>query len=175
VTFLDIHNWPKRGWKLALAAAALAPIGLAATSQAPAAFAENGMTLSVGTPALTSRTLLSVPVTVVCAPLTDPTLDDTVSVSVQQANGRSVSTGSTTVSGGPFSLSGDNPFLTCDGVTKNVVTVSVLPDSGIGPFHGGGAIFTVQAFHSAGTCSFFCQATSSESAKVGPTSIGIKG
>jgi hypothetical protein len=162
---------------LALVFAALAPIGLVATTQAPDAYADNGMTITVGTPMLTSRLLLTVPVSVVCAPLPDTPISDFVSVSVEEAYGRSVSTGSATVGGGPGSVYGGNTFLTCDGVTQNVVMLSVLPDSGSGPFHGGGAIFTVQASHAAGTCEFpgFCQATGSEGAQVGPTSIHIKG
>jgi hypothetical protein len=55
--------------------------------------------------------------------------------------------------------------------------VQVLPDSGSGPFHGGSAIFTVQASHAAGTCEFpgFCQTTGVESAQLGPVQVRMGG
>ena len=157
-------------------ASLVVPVGVAAVADSPSAFADTGMTLSVGSPTLTSRLLLSVPVTIVCSPTSDPTLSDYLSVSIQQAYGRTVSTGSATMGGGPFSVYGGNPFLNCDGVTSNQITVNVLPDRGSRPFHGGAAIITVDASHSAGTCEFFsCQVTGSDDAEVGPSSITIKG
>jgi hypothetical protein len=136
------------------------------------------MELTIGRPSLTARILMEVPATVVCDSLGgDQTLSDSVTVSVRQASGRTISTGSGHVAGGPFSVFGGVPFLTCDGTTVNTVVVSVLPDAGSGPFHGGPAIITVDAGHSVGTCVFpgFCQTTGSESAHIGPTAINISG
>jgi hypothetical protein len=120
--------------------------------------------LTVGAPIrVTNRLLVSVPIQVVCQPIGNPgdiTLNDSVSVSLSQANGQSVSTGSAMVSSGPFSP--QNPtgtgLFTCDGSTLNTLTVQVL---GNGTFHGGGAILTASAFHSTGTRIFqrFCQST----------------
>jgi hypothetical protein len=135
------------------------------------------MTVSVGNPTLTNRVLLTVPVTVVCAPLADPNLfADEISVSVSQAFARSITTGSNTVGTGAGTPFGNGSAFTCDGVTKNTVLMQVFPDSGTGPFHAGPAIFTVQAFHVSGGCDPVngCVATGEESAQVGPTSIVIR-
>src|SRR3954454_12175687 len=102
------------------------------------------MEVSIGRPRLEARVLVDVPTTVVCQSLgSDTTLADSVTVRLRQASRRALSTGSGTVAGGPFSPFGGVAFLTCDGSTHNTVTVSVLPDSGSGPFHGGPAILTV--------------------------------
>jgi hypothetical protein len=93
-------------------------------------------TITVGSKAtLSSRLLISVPVTVVCDPLTDTFIDSFVSVNVQQANGRQIATASGFASGGPA-------FLTCDGVTQNQVVVQATPNAGSPPFHGGPALVT---------------------------------
>ena len=138
------------------------------------------LTLTIGTPIqVTNRLLVSVPIQVVCEPIGNPgdiTLNDSVSVSLSQANGKSVSTGSAMVSSGPFSP--QNPtgtgLFTCDGSTVNTLTIHVL---GNGTFHGGGAILTASAFHSVGTCVFqgFCQSSGNESASVGPVGIQLRG
>src|SRR6516164_10847585 len=94
---------------------ALSALGLGSASQASA---QSDMSLTIGKPTVTSRLLVDVPVTIVCAPLSDPTISDDVSVSVQQASGRSISTGSASVFAGPYSMNQSNPpFLTCDGTT----------------------------------------------------------
>jgi len=153
----------------------LAPFALVAAA-IPSASAQPSMTITVGKPTLAARILVTVPVTIVCAALPDPsTALDEVSVSIEQASGRTVSTGSGEVSGGPFSPSGGQPFLTCDGSTQNIVAVTVLPASGSGPFHGGPAIFTISATHASGSCTPFCQETGSESAQFGPASVSIGG
>jgi hypothetical protein len=152
--------------------------GLALAASAMPASAATGMTVTVERPSLTARVLVTVPVDVVCDPLSgDTVLSDSVQVTLRQAAGRSVSTGSGTVAGGAFSPFGGNAFLTCDGTTHNHVIVNVLPDAGSGPFHGGQAIITVSASHAVGTCPFpgFCQSTGSEGATVGPTAVGISG
>lgn len=156
----------------ALGLAFLVPVGLFAVGAGPAS-ADSGMTLSVGSMTLSARVLLTVPVTVVCAPLSDPnTFADDVSVTVQQASGRSIVTGSGEVGGGSGSPFGGGPFLTCDGSTQNTVNVQIVPST---PFHGGPAIVTVSALHASGSCDPFCQITGSESASLGPTKMNIKG
>jgi hypothetical protein len=138
------------------------------------------LTLTVGTPIrVTNRLLVSVPIQVVCQPIGNPadiTLNDSVNVSLSQANGKSVSTGSAMVSSGPFSP--QNPtgtgLFTCDGSTVNTLTVQVL---GNATFRGGGAILTASASHSVGTCIFqgFCQSSGNESASVGPVGVPLRG
>jgi len=77
----------------------------------------------------------------VCDPLPDMPFFSGASVTVHQANGKQVSTGT----GGASTFSGPNaPFLTCDGVTANTAVVQVLPDPGSGPFKGGGAVVTAR-------------------------------
>jgi hypothetical protein len=152
--------------------ACLVPVGLLAMG-AGYASADTGMTVSVGSSTLAARVLLTVPVVVVCDSLSDPnTFSDNVSVTVQQASGRSIVTGTGQVSGGSGSPFGGGPFLTCDGSTQNTVMVHIVPSA---PFHGGPAIFTVSASHITGSCNPFCQITGGESASLGPTSMNIKG
>src|SRR5215469_13814834 len=95
-------------------------------------------TITVGSNAtLSHRLLISVPVTVVCDPLTDTFIDSVVYVNVQQANGRQIAT----ASGSLYSSSTTN-FLTCDGVTQNHVVVQATPNASGPPFHGGAAFAT---------------------------------
>jgi hypothetical protein len=165
-----------------LSGVALAAImcGAALFSGLPSAGATEAMTVTVGSPVqITDRLMVTVPVQVVCAPIGNPgdiTTSDTVTVSLSQANGRSVSHGTATVSAGPSSPYNPNSpgFLTCDGATVNPVTLQVL---GSGPFHGGGAIISVTAAHSVGTCIFpgYCPADASESASVGPMGVNLQG
>src|SRR3954447_8028301 len=106
----------------------LAAAAAGVTFASGSAVATSGMELSVGRPTLEARVLVEVPTNVVCQSLgSDTTLVDSVTVRLSQASGRSVSTGSGTVAGGPFSPFGGVGFLTCDGSTQNSVTVSVLP------------------------------------------------
>ncbi|MFF0265154.1 hypothetical protein [Kribbella sp. NPDC004536] len=116
-----------------------AVIGFAAllvtVSATPASATTN--TISIGSNAtLSHRLLISVPVTVVCDPLTDTFIDTSVSVNVQQANGKQIAT----ATGQLFSRSTN--FLTCDGVTLNHVVVQATPNAGSPPFHGGPAFAT---------------------------------
>ncbi len=95
-------------------------------------------TIAIGSPVtVTDRILVAVPVTIVCDPLPNTPFETDVHVTLEQASGSSVSTG-TGGSGGP---------LTCDGVTQNALVVDVTPDSGSGPFHGGGAIVRASFFY----------------------------
>jgi hypothetical protein len=136
--------------------------------------ASGSVTVTIGGPIqVTNRLLVSVPVNVVCDPLSgDTVLVDRVSVQLQQANGKTVSQGSASVEGGPFSPFLGSPFLTCDGSTVNTVTVKIV---GSGPFHGGKAIATASATHTVGTCSFFCSPTDTESGVVGPSGVNVRG
>jgi hypothetical protein len=137
------------------------------------ASASGSLTVSLGSPLqVTNRVMVTVPVHVVCDPLTGDTAVDRVYVQVQQANGKSISSGSATIEAGPVSPYRGTPFLTCDGSTVNTVNVNVV---GNGPFHGGGAIVTAAATHSVGFCSFFCQITDTETAAIGPMGAQLRG
>ena len=126
-----------------------AVIGLAAVlvtvSAAAASAATNTVTVgSSGT--LTSRILIKVPVTVVCDPLPDSFVASSVSISVQQANGKQISTATGFLS----SITPAPSLLTCDGVTQNTVVVTATLDAGSGPFHGGAAIVIANFFYDTG-------------------------
>src|SRR5690349_4612963 len=75
------------------------------------------------------------PVTIVCDPLPGTPVQSNVTVNLQQANGRQVSSAQGTAD--TFSGAAA-PFLTCDGVTQNTVVVQLTPNPGSGPFHGAG-------------------------------------
>jgi hypothetical protein len=145
--------------RLKLVGAIVAGIVLTALSAAPASATTN--TITLGTVTLTNRILVEVPVTVVCDPVPDA-VESELSVSVSQASGQAVATGSA------FSETFFGPILfTCDSITENHFVIDVLPDPGSPPFHGGGAI--VRA-------SFFVSSFSvSESGSTGFTSVIIRG
>jgi hypothetical protein len=115
--------------KTLLIAVLLLPIGFLAPTKAQAAD-----TITVGSTAeLTARVLVNVPVTVTCGPyvpISNP-LAPQVGVTVTQASGKSVASGTGFVS---------TP--TCDGTPHDYV-VPVTPNSPLPPnvpFHGGKAI-----------------------------------
>jgi hypothetical protein len=149
------------------------------------AAASPGITVSVAPQAtLTSRVVVSVPVRVVCDSLgLSDNIGDYLSVTVQQASGRSLSTGTGAVgSVNPFP--GAPSLFTCDGSTQNAVTVPVVPSAGSGPFHGGPAVITtLYARHSEGSgCTTFpggggfCSQTANDFfALPAPVSIQISG
>ena len=126
--------------RLKLAAAIGVGALLVAVTAAPANASTN--TITVGpTGTVTNRILVSVSVTIVCDPLPDTPVFSSASATVQQANGKQISTGT----GGANTFSGPAaPFLTCDGVTANTAVVQILPDPGSGPFKGGGAVVTAR-------------------------------
>ena len=133
-------------------------------------------TITVGSTAtLSSRLLISVPVTVVCDPLTDSFIDASVSVNVQQASGRQIAHASGTLLATAFA--GSTNFLTCDGVTQNNVVVQATPDSGSPPFHGGPALvtasFLVENGIFFGCCSF--QVTNSDFGSSPITTVSLHG
>ena len=129
-------------------------------------------TITVGSTAtLTSRLLISVPVTVVCDPLRDSFIDASVSVNVQQANGRQIANASGSV------FAGFTNFLTCDGVTHNNVVVQATPNPGSPPFHGGPALVTASFLVENGIifpgCCF--QVTNSDSGSSPITTVSLHG
>jgi len=126
-------NARRTGTRVRLAAAAAACIGLLAAAT-PAWATTN--TITVGPTAdLTVKVAISVPVSIVCDPLTYPVYFSSVSVSVKQANGKQISSAS-------GALYGDGSMLICDGTTQNNFVVKILPDAGSGPFKNGAAYAT---------------------------------
>ena len=96
----------------------------------------------------------------------------TVTVAIQQAVGKSVSSGSGALSGGSFY--GEPPLFTCDGSSNNVVTVQVLPAPGSGPFQKGKAIVTVNVSHSTDDCQYGgCGGGGAGSAVIGPEAVKL--
>jgi hypothetical protein len=151
---------------LTIAAAALVPISGAAS----------GFTLTAGSPRLTDRTLITMPVTVSC-PAIDPTVatfifNETVTVNAQQPAGRSFATASGTAFGSQTS----SLIFPCDG-SSTVLTVSMLANPSGPPFHGGPAIFTLSASVTAGFEAFpgcGCgSVTLNESAVAGPMQLQL--
>jgi hypothetical protein len=161
-------------WKVIAASMALAGAGLfPALAFAGSAQADSNLTATVGNITLTSHLLVDVPVNVVCAPLGGTyVISDIVSVSIQQAWGKTVNSGSGQVASGYFY--GGPGLFTCDGSTVNVVTVPVLPAAGSGPFKGGKAILTVNVFHSTDDCEYtICGGGGSAGATIGPEAIKL--
>ena len=145
------------------------------------ATAAPGITATPGEPVtLQNRVVVNVPVTVVCDSLglTDA-IGDFVSLTLQQASGRDITTGTGSL-GAAFSFPGAPSFFTCDG-TGHTFVVPVLPDAGEGPFHGGPAVITgVFAHHSEGSGCDPSQGICSETAHESffdttPISISIRG
>jgi len=131
----------RTGTRVRLAAAAAACIGLVAAAT-PAWATTN--TITVGPTAdLTVKVAISVPVSIVCDPLTDPVYFSSVSVSVKQANGKQISSASGT-------LYGDGSMLICDGSTQNNIVMKIMPDAGSGPFKNGAAYATASFSYSDG-------------------------
>ena len=148
-------------------------VGIAATFALSSPAGAAGMSVTVGSPIqVANRLLVTVPVNVVCDPLDGTPIADNVSVQIEQVNGKSVSSGQATLSGGPASPVRGDTFLTCDGTTVNTLNVKIV---GSGPFHGGGAIVSASASHAVGSCTFFCTTTASESASPGPTPVNLRG
>lgn len=120
-------------------ATAIAALAVAGTAQA--------MTVSVGTPDLTARVAIDVPVSVTCNPFSPGLVaySQTVSVLVEQAAGTQIARGST----GVF-----NPYpallFPCDG-SAHTLTLTLVADPSGPPFHGGPAIVRASATATAGT------------------------
>jgi hypothetical protein len=145
------------------------PLVLVVAACGVAAGTAQAMTISLGTPSLIGRVSISEPVTVACTPF-DPSLTQfaqSVSVSVEQASGRSIAHGS----GSSFMSFG------CDG-SRYTIPVGVSADPAGPPFHGGPAVFTAFAGASAGTpCGFspgcFTSPFENQSAREGPVTLGM--
>ena len=143
-------------------------IGSLAAAGAPA----QAMDLTLGQPSLSARVAITQPVTVSCAPF-DPALTQAsagVSVSVEQASGKSIARGT----GQLFNMFNSPLPFVCDGVHHDL-TVDVLADPNGPPFHGGQVIVRAQASAAAGqSCGpgcFFNLVT--DSASVGPTALKL--
>jgi hypothetical protein len=107
------------------------------------------MTVSVGSPSLSARLLVTVPVTVSCSPF-DPSLtvfSESVGATVAQASGRSIAHGS----GSQFAFITQPMLFACDG-TSTTIPVQVSADTTGVPFHAGKAIVSASAGAAAGTC-----------------------
>jgi len=149
-------------------------VAAAAAALTPAVAMASTFTLSTGTPSLTDRTLITLPVTVSCS--IDPAVanyifDESISASVQQPSGRSFATGTGVLFGYQA-----NPIFLCDGSTKTV-TMAVLANPAGPPFHGGPAILSVGVSVTAGFEAFpGCGCgpiTFSDSSNVGPQSVTL--
>jgi hypothetical protein len=143
-------------------------LGLLLTALTATGVSATTNTVAIGSPVtVTDRILVAVPVTVVCDPLPNTPFVSEVSVTVEQASGSSVSTGTGQA----------GPALTCDGITHNALIVNLTPNPGSGPFHGGGAIVRASFFYatavSCGPNCFFMEAD--ESGRTGPTAVSVRG
>jgi hypothetical protein len=148
----------------------LSVVALAAAVLASIAAAEPGMTIRLGTPDLSSRVSIAVPVIVSCSPV-DPSLtlfQEGVSVSVEQASGSAIAHGS-----GYIEAFDESTLLfPCDDA-EHTVLVHVLADPAGPPFHGGPAVFSAFAGTTAGTpCGPSCYYNYVfQGASVGPTTL----
>jgi hypothetical protein len=102
----------------------------------PAAMADTfgSATVSIGSPSLLARVAVAVPIQYSCAPLDTFSFGSTI-VSVTQAAGQKIATGTTQSAPPPDATS-------CDGATHSV-TLTVLAIAPGPPFHGGRAVITV--------------------------------
>jgi hypothetical protein len=130
---------------------------------APSASAATGVRVRLGTVTVAAQILITVPVRVICNGLGGTFNEDSLTVTVLQANGNTVSSGQTQISTGTFF--GTGPMFVCDGVTVNRIRVKVLPAGGSGPFNPGAAVITVSASHD--------ESTGGESAQLGPKVITL--
>jgi hypothetical protein len=136
---------------------------------APTATTAQQMTVTFGTPNLIGRVAITVPMTVSC-PAFGPsfTMFDTfVNVSVEQAAGANIATGSAFTSGFLPNLQ-----FVCDG-SEQAVSITVLANPSGPPFHGGPAVFSASASAEAGTsCGPGCFTNIvTQFATAGPTTI----
>ena len=152
---------------LAVASAGALLAGFASSASAD-------MTMSVGTPSLTSKVLVDVPITASCSPF-DPSLtpySSGASVSIEQAVGKSIARGSGYLSSGwPSPLA-----FPCDGA-DHTLDVGVVPDPAGPPFrHGDAAVRASATAYAAIPCPWspgcFYGGTS-QSANVGPIAAKI--
>jgi hypothetical protein len=147
-------------------------LGLVTAAFASSAAAAGAMTVRIGTPNLSARVLVEVPLFVTCSPF-DASLtlfQESVSVSVEQAAGKAIAQGTAFRTPPPGSL-----LFPCDGA-EHELSVSVLANPAGAPFHGGAAVVSASAGAVAGipcfpgstTCFL---GTASQSASVGPLPV----
>jgi hypothetical protein len=157
-------HWPRLCVAVAIAAVGLLPLTAMAST----------FTLAVGSPTLTDRTLITVPVTLSC--YIDPTVanfiwTENISATIQQPAGRSFATASATLNGWQ-----NSKVFPCDGSTVTV-NLAMLANPAGPPFHGGGAILTTSVYVQAGFESFpGCGCgpfTFSDSAGTGPAQVTL--
>jgi len=143
----------------------LLAVPVVAAVSAATAIAAQAMTITLGQPSLSAKVAITVPVTVSCAPPSNPSLPLSsafVSVSVEQAAGKQIAHGVASLNfmGGPVP-----PPFTCDG-TDQALNVTVLADPSGAPFHGGQVVVSAS-----GSVSFgFIEG---QSASVGPTALHL--
>jgi hypothetical protein len=108
--------------------------------------AAQAMTLDVGSPNLTARVFVTVPVTVTCDPVSAglTVFSQSVTVRVEQAAGRGIARGT-----GGLGSSYPSLLFPCDG-SAQTLAVTVLADPAGPPFHGGPAILTATGNSTAG-------------------------
>jgi len=142
-----------------------------------AAVASAGMRMTVGSPTLSGKVLITVPLTITCSPF-DPSLTLISSgafVSVEQADGQAIAHGFGSVGG---SMGASQIAYSCDN-TPQSVPVLVQANSSGPPFHGGPASFTISAGAVAGIpCSFYPGCFTNivfQSASLGPTILNMHG
>jgi hypothetical protein len=141
-----------------------------------AAIASAGMTMTVGSPTLSSKVLVTVPLTITCSPF-DPSLtffSASAAVSVEQAVGQQIATGFGSVGG---FMGGTQLAYNCDNSPQSV-PVLVQANSNGPPFHGGPALFRISAGAAAGIpCGFFGCFTDVvfQSASQGPSILNMHG
>ncbi len=135
-------SWRRVLFPLAVGLAALMPLTAMAST----------FGVSFGSPKLTARTLVTLPVTVTCT--IDPSVatyifDESITAFIQQPVGKSFAT----ASGGASGYSGGTLAFPCDGSTTTVM-LSLLANPSGPPFHGGPAIVTASLSVTAGFESF---------------------
>ena len=127
-------------------------IGLALV---PAVASAAGLSIAPGSAGLTGKVALTVPVTVSCSAsfwdtTTQELFQESISVNVEQASGRSIAHGSSTA----YAILPDSLFVQCDGAPVTV-PVTVWADVAGPPFHNGSAVVSGAIGLMAGTnCGF---------------------
>jgi hypothetical protein len=157
-------------------------LGAAALSGATvgaAAAAAQGMSISLGAPTLSSRVLITEPVTVSCSPF-DPSLtyfQGEVTVSAEQASGHGIVSGSGSLAASLIGSSSPLPFA-CDG-SQQTLSIPVLANNNGGPFHGGSVVLSAWVSAGAGIPCFPGSITTCiegmtfQSATAGPTVLKL--
>lgn len=146
------------------------------TFQLPSARADGQVTIALPSTKipLTNGALVMVPVSIVCDPLPNTPFKNTVDVALEQRHGKETITGTGNIY---VNAAMGLPFFVCDGVTPNIVQVSVKPDANSAPFKAGPATITsilvsYWTGESLGGGGF--TNIQSEGAEVGPIAVHLK-